>query len=68
MTMEIYNKLGSFRKNTLLNKVINNGKLIKRVWNEEAGRVNRLISYNGDIYQIDNTLGVLNIESLQGKE
>lgn len=65
MTMEIYNKLGSFRKNTLLNKVINNGKLIKRVWNEEAGRVNRLISYDGDIYQIDNTLGVLNI---QGKE
>lgn len=68
MTMEIYNKLGSFRKNTLLNKVINNGKLIKRVWNEEAGRVNRLISYNGDIYQIDNTLGVLNIEPFQGKE
>lgn len=68
MTMEIYNKLGSFRKNTLLNKVINNGKLIKRVWNEEAGRVNRLISYDGDIYLIDNTLGVLNIEPLQGKE
>lgn len=68
MTMEIYNKLGSFRKNTLLNKVINNGKLIKRVWNEEVGRVNRLISYDGDIYQIDNTLGVLNIEPLIGKE
>lgn len=68
MTMEIYSKLGSFRKNTLLNKVINNGKLIKRIWNEEVGRVNRLISYDGDIYLIDNTLGVLNIEPLQGKE
>lgn len=62
MTMEIYNELGSFKKNTLLNKVINNGKLIKRVWNKEVGRVNRLISYDGDIYLIDNTLGVLNIQ------
>jgi hypothetical protein len=67
MTMEIYNKLGSFRKNTLLNKVINKGKLIKRVWNEELGRVNRLISYDGDIYQIDNTLGVLNIQRKEEK-
>lgn len=67
MTMEIYNELGSFRKNTLLNKVINNGKLIKRIWNEEVGRVNRLISYDGDIYLIDNTLGVLNIKGKEEK-
>ena len=61
MTMKDFYMMKISEGGELRKKVETEGKRITRIWNSETYRYNVIYNYNGDSYQIDSQLGIVDV-------